>query len=195
MANTGKPDGTCAPVPFGMDPFGQCRMTGSNLEGGCGSALNKCACEDGAVNGNETDVDCGGGTCPPCGGGKKCMSSTDCAVEVPGEMPVCTSSGICCESICNQACETCDTMGHCASVAPGSSDPNMFCHANQACGAGTSGCVGTAGAACNPGFNGADCLSGTCPIATHTCAKGGSGKPCNTGNDCTSNTCQGNFCN
>ena len=36
-------------------------------------------CTDGVKNGAETDVDCGGGTCPRCATGKICTSRTDCA--------------------------------------------------------------------------------------------------------------------
>ena len=35
-------------------------------------------CTDGVVDGNETDVDCGGGTCPKCASGKKCKVNGDC---------------------------------------------------------------------------------------------------------------------
>lgn len=35
-------------------------------------------CADEAQNGNETDADCGGGTCPLCAAGKACLFDTDC---------------------------------------------------------------------------------------------------------------------
>ena len=35
-------------------------------------------CTDTVQNGAETDVDCGGGSCPPCGLGEKCGGDTDC---------------------------------------------------------------------------------------------------------------------
>jgi hypothetical protein len=35
-------------------------------------------CRDNKKNGNETDVDCGGGTCPRCANGKKCTGALDC---------------------------------------------------------------------------------------------------------------------
>ena len=150
MKNGAMADGTCDSVPFGKDPFSQCGMTGTPAAGGCGATMGQCACEDQQKDGDETDVDCGGGKCPGCGGGQHCSTTTDCAVEVPGESPVCTTNGTCCESFCNQACETCDTTGHCAPVPAGATDPNAFCHAMQACGPGNSGCLGVAGAACNP---------------------------------------------
>jgi len=36
-------------------------------------------CADGITNGSETDVDCGGGTCPRCASGKTCATRNDCA--------------------------------------------------------------------------------------------------------------------
>ena len=35
-------------------------------------------CTDNAQNGVETDIDCGGGTCPKCGAGQNCQAGTDC---------------------------------------------------------------------------------------------------------------------
>ena len=34
-------------------------------------------CTDGTINGDETDVDCGG-SCPPCGVGEACATAADC---------------------------------------------------------------------------------------------------------------------
>lgn len=39
-------------------------------------------CSDSARNGAETDVDCGGGTCPACADGKACGAARDCASGV-----------------------------------------------------------------------------------------------------------------
>ncbi|MDQ2655123.1 MAG: hypothetical protein M3Z20_18990, partial [Chloroflexota bacterium] len=36
-------------------------------------------CRDGIRNGNETDIDCGGGSCPRCINGQSCLSRNDCA--------------------------------------------------------------------------------------------------------------------
>src|SRR5215218_3645171 len=35
-------------------------------------------CQDGVKNGGESDVDCGGGTCPRCAVGQICASRNDC---------------------------------------------------------------------------------------------------------------------
>jgi hypothetical protein len=39
-------------------------------------------CSDRLKNGTETDIDCGGGLCPGCGGGKGCLTASDCRSAV-----------------------------------------------------------------------------------------------------------------
>ena len=46
-------------------------------------------CEDGVRDGAETDIDCGGGTCPACLRGRRCLLPSDCA------------SGLCNASVCH----------------------------------------------------------------------------------------------
>src|SRR5205814_5704527 len=36
-------------------------------------------CVDGVKNGTETDVDCGGASCPKCANGKVCSANADCS--------------------------------------------------------------------------------------------------------------------
>src|SRR3990170_4510227 len=52
----------------------------SDLAGG--KRKNRCLsgprCDDGFVDGNETDVDCGGTECSKCGHNKRCQSNSDC---------------------------------------------------------------------------------------------------------------------
>jgi hypothetical protein len=52
------------------DSIGRCRTTNQPAD---------VTCSDGITNGSETDVDCGGGTCPRCATGKTCASRNDCA--------------------------------------------------------------------------------------------------------------------
>src|SRR5262249_21960494 len=54
-------------------------------------------CTDKVENGDETDVDCGGGTCPQCADGKMCIIGTDC------------TSGNCATKVCAPAA-TCNDM-------------------------------------------------------------------------------------
>jgi len=51
------------------------------------SAPDKCKCEipscsDGVKNEDETDVDCGGSTCPHCPTGKACLATSDCTSDI-----------------------------------------------------------------------------------------------------------------
>jgi hypothetical protein len=39
-------------------------------------------CLDDVKNGTETDVDCGGSVCPPCGVGKSCNTASDCQTDI-----------------------------------------------------------------------------------------------------------------
>ncbi|MFT3775481.1 MAG: hypothetical protein QM820_59800 [Minicystis sp.] len=183
QVKTGQPDGTCAAVPYTMDPDNECGALG-----GCGQAPHKCRCEDGMKNNDESDVDCGGMTCPRCGGGQMCGDPTDCASTVPACV-----SGACCSSLCTAPCFYCDTFGQCISAPPGY--PNATCSANQACGPAGVTCAGKAGAPCNAAFGGADCLSGVCGgTPTKTCQKSAPGKPCNSDTDCSAGTCQNYIC-
>lgn len=52
------------------------------------------SCTDDVKGGDETDVDCGGDTCPACGDGKACTDNADC------QSGVCTGS-VCAEPACD----------------------------------------------------------------------------------------------
>ncbi len=49
-------------------------------------------CTDGVRNGAETDVDCGGGTCPACASGKACAVTSDCSAS---PAPLSCVAGVC----------------------------------------------------------------------------------------------------
>lgn len=62
----------------------------------------KPTCCDGTQNGAETDVDCGGPDCPPCGTGRLCATNTDCSTARCGDAlgggnvcQACTHDGVC----------------------------------------------------------------------------------------------------
>jgi cysteine-rich repeat protein len=46
---------------------------------GCRNSCVAATCSDKQKNGDETDVDCGGGSCPACGDGLGCVEDADCA--------------------------------------------------------------------------------------------------------------------
>jgi hypothetical protein len=65
---------------------GKC-ASADNIEKGT-SGNKKSTCTDGKKNGKETDIDCGGPTCPACADEKTCKTDTDC------------SSGVCAVGYC-----------------------------------------------------------------------------------------------
>jgi hypothetical protein len=117
------------------------------------------SCTDGIKDGNETDVDCGGGTCPPCALGKDCNVGTDCAsgycsggvcVAAPlANGSACTSGsqcssshcvdGVCCNNACSGTCQACDQAltgasdGTCANVMAGQNNPSNPCPDGEVC--------------------------------------------------------------
>ncbi|MEM6292135.1 MAG: hypothetical protein AAGA54_12745 [Myxococcota bacterium] len=137
-------DGTCAPpacddgVQNGdetdLDCGGSCGSTCEPGEGCtlfldcvqlvCDEATNTCAdptCSDGAANGNETDVDCGGPDCPACDEPGFCNGPDDCqsmlcddgqcvAPECNDEMQNGTETGV----DCGGECAPCDDGDGCS---------------------------------------------------------------------------------
>jgi len=81
-------------------------------------------CDDGFHNGAETDVDCGGGDCPPCDTGEGCILDRDCASDDnPCTSDVCVA-GICShpaggtDEICRASAGVCDLAETCNGVSP-----------------------------------------------------------------------------
>jgi len=68
--------GVCGPRTLDVTPGAQTYCKGSS-------------CSDGVMNGRETDVDCGGPSCPPCGLRKMCQLGTDCADEAQCSSHLC----------------------------------------------------------------------------------------------------------
>jgi hypothetical protein len=105
-------------------------------------------CTDGAKNGAESDVDCGGGTCPRCQGGQTCASrndchtalctggtcqscaaATDCGLDTDGDMCFCRDNAakpgerMCtrktCKLFAGGTCADCAAGQQCAPAGPG----------------------------------------------------------------------------
>jgi hypothetical protein len=140
-------------------------------------------CNDNILNGKETSTDCGGGTCGPCGLGKACKLSGDCASGV------CSGNGVCVESACFDGAQdngesdvdcghvcglrTCATGKSCAVAADCSSGICVagVCSSNR----------------CKDGVHDGsetdvDCGGGTCSAC-------GNGQVCAENSDCTSGLC------
>ncbi len=159
---TPTPTPTATPSP-GCVPNGQLCATSSQC---CSMSCmaNQCqpTCTDGMQDGNETGVDCGGGTCPQCPLGQGCATNTDCVATTTcmAGSCVCAAGQANCNNNSADACEvnTASDPNNCS--ACGLSCPN---HPNS-----SRTCTGgTCGFACDPGF--ADCdvmVANGCEINT-----------------------------
>jgi hypothetical protein len=142
-------------------------------------------CSDGVQNDAETDVDCGGPYCNPCGEGQSCAADTDCA------------TGSCVGNVCVQA--------SCADGVKNGDETDVDC-GGSSCDA----CADNQGCAL-----GADCQSGVCTgvfCAAPSCGDGvqngsetdvdcggscggcGEGLACDGDDDCLSQHCPAGSC-
>jgi hypothetical protein len=137
-------------------------------------------CANGIVDGDESDVDCGG-PCTPCADGKRCHHDADCAGGSCGPSKVCGADGGAsgCEVGDAPSCHDCLKNGNETSVDCGGSCPP--CGASRDCKVDadciTASCVGGVCAqvsASGPCRDDSDCLSGLCvpgPCATGSCCQ------------------------
>ncbi len=166
-------DAACAGVTC---PLGQtCR------QGVCTAV----SCADGAQNGSETAVDCGG-SCPPCADGKSCLGPTDCASKV-------CPAGWCAAPSCSDGVKNQDEV---AADCGGSKCPG--CAAGTPCGSAndcdSKVCLNRACAAAtcsdrvkNGSESDVDCGGSACPPCAVSAQCGGPA-------DCASTVCDGGLC-
>ena len=64
-------EGDCSLFPDGDDPDDECGVDACN-------GFGACRCGDGSINGDETDLDCGGTSCVDCDNGMLCTVGDDC---------------------------------------------------------------------------------------------------------------------
>ncbi len=146
---------------------------------------DKPSCSDDKKNGDETDVDCGGGKCDKCAENKHCSENSDCLSDncedgtckikidpcADGEKTG-DESDVDCGGSCSTKCadgKTCNAAEDCAS--------NMCDGVCISCADGTK----------NGNESDIDC-GGSCDTK---CADG---KACNSGEDCANGFCDGNVC-
>lgn len=176
-------------------------------------------CTDGTMNGTETDVDCGGSTCPQCAPGKVCGGDTDCA-KGPCESGICgCTSGTCagansCAATFDDGCgNTLDCTGTCVTpdvcYQDGCCTPLAACPATSCDPAQSDGCGQTLDCSnncansdvcynlqcCTPQGCGTRCGQVTdgcgAPLDCGPCDDGG---PCTGPADCVSGICESGVC-
>lgn len=164
---TCRPDGSCDVVSAVSGTA--CKAGVCNGQGSCVER----SCADGKFSPNETDIDCGGPNCAPCGKGEICQVATDC------ESGSC-ADGVCCDAACSGVCEAC-TEGHtgvangvCAAIRA-ETDPDNECGDSSLCQGDTcSGMRGICSAApaltvCRPDSGPCDLGDELCDGVTASC--------------------------
>jgi hypothetical protein len=155
----------------------------------CSSSTSKCVavgCSDHRMNGDETDVDCGGPSCSACMPGQGCKLAKDCTTGV-------CIDGKCQQATCNDGMKNGSETGvDCGGDCPGKCANGLPCGEPKDCQSGI--CTGglCEPASCSDGVvngteTGKDC-GGECAT------KCPNGDPCKTGQDCASKVCQGDMC-
>ena len=182
-AKTGLTNGTCGGLAAGSAPKAAC----PNAADVCGAG-GKCRCGDGAKDGSETDVDCGGAVCGKCAQGKACTAPADCSNANCVDKFCCDKDAATCSGC--QACAaalTAGANGTCSAVTVGS-DPHSFCAHN----AGAEVCAANGLCSCADGVKSLGETDVDCGGAT--CDKCADGKVCSGGGDCTSGLCANGKC-
>ncbi|MDC3984826.1 MopE-related protein [Polyangium jinanense] len=169
----------------------QCQFAGDCQSGVCtGGICVPAQCNDQTKNGNETDIDCGGGLpCQACDIGKNCLNAIDCKTNICsagkcapkpiGEFCLsaleCASGncvdGFCCNSSCDGTCFACSAAkkgqgnnGFCQAIV-GNADPDNECASDNPSSCGNTGFCNGAGA-CAKYSNSVECVVATCKDIT-----------------------------
>ncbi|HRI71913.1 MAG TPA: hypothetical protein PK156_47095 [Polyangium sp.] len=170
---------------------GQCVQCNFNMDCGGGGLCDNgtCVppeCNDQIRNGNESDIDCGGTQCVPCGVGLGCMAKTDCASKI-------CVNGTCRAPTCNDMEANGDeTDVDCGGpTCPADCANDKMCLVAGDCVSGVCNGGMCQAPACNDGVKNGNETDVDCGANCPGCSLG---KPCNVGLDCTSTVCRSGTC-
>jgi hypothetical protein len=169
--------GAACSGPVETDP--RARLPERSSDGGGSEAAPDAAsssgpsCSNGARDGDESDVDCGGALCPPCANGSACTAPTDCVSLVCAEGTCENDAG--CSDGTREAFASVSTFPNIAACAGGWAIAGLVTTTAPACGrAAGNDSANEAGEGCNV----ADlCQAGwhVCTSAAEVAAKSGDG--------------------
>ena len=165
-----------------------CAVGGDCSSGVCNTSTTMCApasCANNGRDGNETDVDCGGGTCPACGVGKMCLAGSDCTSNACDALSHTCVADQCMDHLADGSETDIDCGGAiCSACAVGKMCMADTDCTSNACDALSHTCV--ASQCLDHRTDGSetdiDCGGGTCPAC-------GTGLKCKADPDCVSNAC------
>ncbi|MGH1344818.1 MAG: hypothetical protein ACRBN8_24875, partial [Nannocystales bacterium] len=123
--------GSCGPT---CDTDETCNGDGDCISNNCDDAAGTCqpgdGCEDGEMNQDETDVDCGGVCGSTCEDGEMCDDDEDCVSDSCGDDGTCEANPLWCDDV------DMDGFGDpksCVTVPPGEDPPDGSVNNNNDC--------------------------------------------------------------
>jgi len=137
MKNFDETDTDCGGATCGGCADGKACTVGSDCTSSyCNVQTHVCVptqCQDGAKDGSESDVDCGGPDCNKCPDGKKCSGGNDC---VGGS--ICTFDKLCCHpngmactgAACGTATDNCGQSFACGNNGACADSSKPYCKGN-----------------------------------------------------------------
>ena len=143
-------------------------------------------CTDGATNGAEADVDCGGDDCPPCAVGRSCGAPADCVTDVCVGNHCAAPS--CTDGLANGSETDVDCGAGCPPCAAG-----MACEAPSDCVDGACEDRVCAASHCGNAMLDGNETDVDCGGA-NSCPRCADGMTCRMAEDCTSSMCDGTLC-
>ncbi|MBK8255273.1 MAG: hypothetical protein IPK82_21760 [Polyangiaceae bacterium] len=178
--------GTCSAGfnPKKCDPGEGCKFDSDCKGAECSGTVCLANCVDGIVNNGETDIDCGGPNCSPCGGGKDCTANGDCSSGF-------CASDVCCDTACDQECFACTALAKGAGL-DGVCGPAKV---GEPCGPATT-CANNEQTAQDTCDGAGTCVdNGITPCSPYTCDAMACKTSCTGDNDCTAPaTCTNSAC-
>jgi len=171
-----------------------CADSGGTLCNGSGTCV-AISCADGVQNGNETDVDCGGGTCAPCPDGDTCKVGTDCTDKVCSAATSTCQTPTCADGVQNgnETDVDCGGTGYMGAAACAACANYEKCAKNSDCASMSCSSNACAPASCSDGVQNGTETDVDCGGAS--CVACANGKKCGTsGANCLSKVCANGFC-
>ena len=172
--------GATCPVDGECEDFNDCETLVCDDESGLCAAPT---CRDGAPNGSETDVDCGGPDCDPCGDGGGCTTDDDCASSACDE-----SAGVCVDPSCADGVQGGDEADvDCGGTLCAPCEGGEMCGdgedcLSEICGGGVCGAASCSDGVVNQGESDVDCGGPNCDPCDN-------GSKCEERADCVSELC------
>ncbi|MBX3199267.1 MAG: hypothetical protein KF894_14135 [Labilithrix sp.] len=118
------------------------------------------SCSNGVRDGDETDTDCGGATCPACANGRACAAARDCVSRVCADAK-CTNDAGCADGT-REGFASVTTFPNIAACAGGWSVPGLGTTTTPACGrAAGNDSANPTGEGCN--------VADLCQVGWHVC--------------------------